>query len=129
MSAILLNLSRTVIAGFVLAVIVALIVVHGALDWNFWAFVVRWLHVISGIMWIGHLWYFNFTQTPTMPKIPTELRPAVVRFILPEALFWFRWGAMFTLGFGLVLAYMNGYLVDAIKLGVDSPSPHTQATA
>ena len=85
-------------------------------DW--WSQFMRWGHVISGIMWIGHLWYFNFTQTPTMPKIPTELRPAVVRFILPEALFWFRWGAMFTLGFGLVLAWMNGYLLDAIKLGI-----------
>ena len=36
-------------------------------DW--WAFFFRWLHIISGIMWVGHLWYFNFTQTPTMPKI------------------------------------------------------------
>ena len=96
---------------------------------EWWNFCFRWLHIMSGIMWIGHLWYFNFTQTPTMPKIPAELRPAVVRFILPEALFWFRWGAMFTLGFGLVLAYMNGYLVDAIKLGIGAPSPHTKATA
>jgi len=87
-----------------------------AYDW--WTQFVRWGHIISGIMWIGHLWYFNFTQTPTMPKIPAELRPAIVRFILPEALFWFRWGAMFTLGFGLVLAYMNGYLLNAIKIGI-----------
>jgi uncharacterized membrane protein len=87
-------------------------------DYGWWAQAVRWAHIGSGIMWIGHLWYFNFTQTPTMPKIPTELRPAVVRFILPEALFWFRWGAMFTLGFGLILAYMNGYLLDAIKIGI-----------
>ena len=87
-----------------------------AYDW--WTQFMRWGHIISGIMWIGHLWYFNFTQTPTMPKIPTELRPAVVRFILPEALFWFRWGAMFTLGFGLILAFMNGYLIDAIKIGI-----------
>jgi len=98
-----------------------------AYDW--WVQFMRWGHIISGIMWIGHLWYFNFTQTPTMPKIPAELRPAVVRFILPEALFWFRWGAMFTLGFGLILAYMNGYILDAIKLGIGSPSPHTKATA
>ena len=98
-------------------------------DFNWWSQFIRWGHIISGIMWIGHLWYFNFTQTPTMPKIPTELRPAVVRFILPEALFWFRWGAMFTLGFGLILAYMNGYLIDAIKLGIGAPSPHTKTTA
>jgi uncharacterized membrane protein len=41
-----------------------------------------------------------------------------VRFILPEALFWFRWGAMFTLGFGIMLAWMNGYLLEAIKIGI-----------
>jgi uncharacterized membrane protein len=98
-------------------------------DYGWWIQFVRWGHIISGIMWIGHLWYFNFTQTPTMPKIPAELRPAVVRFILPEALFWFRWGAMFTLGFGLVLAYMNGYLVDAIRLGIGAPAPHGKVTA
>src|SRR6202044_3545485 len=85
---------------------------------EWWNFCFRWLHIMSGIMWIGHLWYFNFTQTPTVPKIPAELRPAVVRFILPEALFWFRWGAMFTLIFGLILAYLNGYPVNAIKLGI-----------
>jgi uncharacterized membrane protein len=94
-------------------------------DW--WAAFVRWAHVVSGIMWIGHLWYFNFTQTPTMPKIPTELRPAVVRFILPQALFWFRWGAMFTLIFGLILAYMNNYLLGAIKLGIGAGSQHVTA--
>ena len=125
MSAILLHLYRTVIAGFVLAVIVALIVVHGALDWNFWSFVVRWLHVISGIMWIGHLWYFNFVQTPTMPKIPAELKPGVTKYIAPEALFWFRWGAMATIFFGLILAYMQGYIADALALGFITGSART----
>ncbi len=85
-------------------------------DW--WAMFFRWCHIICGVMWIGHLWYFNFTQTPTMPKIPAELRPGVAKFILPEALFWFRWGAMGTIIFGLILAFMNGYLVDAIKIGI-----------
>ena len=85
---------------------------------EWWSVFFRWLHIGSGIMWIGHLWYFNFTQTPTVPKIPAELRPAIVRYILPEALFWFRWGAMFTLIFGLILAHMNGYLINAIKLGI-----------
>ena len=85
-------------------------------DW--WAQFMRWGHIISGIMWIGHLWYFNFTQTPTMPKIPAELRPAVVRFILPEALFWFRWGAMGTIFFGIILAWLNGYLLQAYTLDI-----------
>jgi uncharacterized membrane protein len=82
------------------------------------AFLVRWLHIMSGVMWIGLLWYFNFVQTPTMPKIPAELKPAIPRFILPEALFWFRWGAMATIVFGLILAHAQGYLFDAIKLGI-----------
>ena len=96
-------------------------------SYAWWAFAFRWLHVLSAIMWIGHLWYFNFTQTPTMPKIPTELRPGVVRYILPEALFWFRWGAMATIVPGLILAYLNGYLLNAIKLGIGDHNAHVTA--
>jgi uncharacterized membrane protein len=91
---------------------------------GWWAFLIRWLHIISGVMWIGHLWYFNFTQTPTMPKIPAELRPAVVRYILPEALFWFRWGAMFTLIFGLILAWLLGFIGQALSLGIGQHDLH-----
>jgi uncharacterized membrane protein len=91
-------------------------------DW--WFFFFRWLHVLSGIMWIGHLWYFNFTQTPTMPRIPQELRPAVVRYILPEALFWFRWGAMATIVTGLIVAWMGGFIGSAIILGIGRHNLH-----
>ena len=91
-------------------------------DW--WFFFFRWIHVISGIMWIGHLWYFNFTQTPTMPKIPQELRPAVVRYILPEALFWFRHGAMATIITGLIVAWIGGFLLSAIILGIGQHNLH-----
>jgi uncharacterized membrane protein len=98
-------------------------------DQEWWSVFFRWLHIIAGIMWIGHLWYFNFTQTPTIPKIPAEMRPAVVRYILPEALFWFRWGAMFTLIFGLILAWLQGYLWSAIALGIPDPHPHPKTTA
>ena len=129
MSAILLNLSRTVIAGFVLAVLLAAYLTMGNLSPGFWAFIMRWLHVLSGVMWIGHLWYFNFTQTPTVPKIPAELRPAIVRYILPEALFWFRWGAVATLVFGLILAWLQGYLGSALALGIPDPHPHGKTTA
>src|SRR3954466_1850002 len=90
-------------------------------DW--WRAFFRWARVSAGIMWIGPLLYFNFTQTPTVPKIPAEMRPAVVRYILPEALFWFRWGAMFTLIFGLILAWLNGYLFQAIGLGIGGYGP------
>ncbi len=85
---------------------------------GYWLFFVRWLHVLSGIMWIGLLWYFNFVQTPTVPKIPEDIRPAIPRFIMPEALFWFRWAALSTVIWGLLLAWMNGYLTDALALGL-----------
>jgi uncharacterized membrane protein len=120
MAAILTSLRNTVTAGFLLAVLFVLLyaaIWSGPLDMNFWRFFFRWFHVLSGIMWIGHLWYFNFTQIPTMPKIPDELKPAVGKFIAPEALFWFRWGAMFTIVTGIILAGMNDYLLQAYTLG------------
>jgi uncharacterized membrane protein len=67
-------------------------------------------------MWIGLLWYFNFVQTPSMPKIPDEQKPAVSKVIAPTALFWFRWGAMATLVTGALLAWMSGYLLQALSL-------------
>jgi uncharacterized membrane protein len=76
----------------------------------------RWMHVTAGVMWIGLLWYFNFVQTPSMPKIPDEHKPAISKVIAPAALFWFRWAAMATIILGLILAGMNGYLAQAISL-------------
>ena len=63
------------------------------MDFGLWTeLLVRWFHVLSGVMWIGLLWYFNFVQIPTVPKIPDELKPAIGKHIAPVALFWFRWG-------------------------------------
>jgi uncharacterized membrane protein len=119
MAAILTSLRNTVIAGFLLALILVIFYLKqgGGLELQFWAFIVRWLHVVSGVMWIGLLWYFNFVQIPNMPKIPDEQKPAVSKVIAPAALFWFRWGAMSTIFFGIVLAHLNGYLLDAYTLG------------
>jgi uncharacterized membrane protein len=125
MAAFFSNLKRVVVLAFVLAVIVYLIVAHTMITgdfWQtagFWMFVFRWLHVISGVMWIGLLWYFNFVQTPGMPKIPADQKPAVTKVIAPSALFWFRWGAMATLVTGLLLAFATGglqYIIDAYSL-------------
>src|SRR5665213_2573919 len=92
------SLRNTVLAGTALAFLLFLVYV-GETEFNnyvFWPFLVRYFHIGSGIMWIGHLWYFNFVQTPTMAKIPDELKGGVSRFITPNALFWFRWSAMST---------------------------------
>jgi uncharacterized membrane protein len=93
--------------------------------YGWWVFAIRWLHVLSGVMWIGLLWYFNFVQTPSMPKIPEAQRGAITGFIAPTALFWFRWSAMSTIVTGLIVAYMSGFLVGAIKLGIGDHDPHT----
>jgi uncharacterized membrane protein len=106
MAAFLGNLRNVVITGFVLAILLALLYLSrgGSADATFWGFITRWLHIASGVMWIGLLWYFNFVATPTMPKIPDELKPALGRFITPAALFWFRYAALATVILGLGLA-------------------------
>ena len=94
-------------------------------DYTWLVFFFRWLHVLSGVMWIGLLWYFNFVQLPNMPKIPDDQKPAIGKVIAPAALFWFRWAALSTLVTGLILGWMNGYIVDALALGLtDNVAKH-----
>lgn len=130
MAFILTSLGRTVTAGFTLALLLSLIYLSmGAVGYDqyaFWAFFFRWLHVVSGVMWIGLLWYFNFVQIPNMPKIPDDQKPAIGKVIAPAALFWFRWAAMATLFTGLVVAHLQGYLIEALLIGFTSNVPqHT----
>ena len=121
MAAILQSLGRTVIAGIVVLVVIIILagVTTGRMvtpDMAWSTFFMRWLHVLSGVMWIGLLWYFNFVQTPSMPKIPDEQKPAVSKVIAPTALFWFRWAALATVVTGALLAAMNGYIWRALSL-------------
>jgi uncharacterized membrane protein len=76
--------------------------------------VFRWLHLFFGVTWIGLLYYFNFVQVPTMPKVPAELKKGVTGYIAPSALFFFRWGAALTVLTGLTIAFHNGYGADAL---------------
>ena len=89
-------------------------------DRIFWSWLLRYIHVVVAIMWIGLLWYFNFVQIPNMAKIPDEQKPAISKVIAPSALFWFRWAAFATIVSGLILSYLNGYLHDAMTLGIGS---------
>jgi len=118
MGALFQSLGRTIIAGIViLLVIMGVAGTFGKLgDMDWWRFFFRYLHVLSGVMWIGLLWYFNFVQTPSMPKIPDAEKPAISKVIAPAALFWFRWGAMSTIITGLILATMNNYIGQALML-------------
>jgi uncharacterized membrane protein len=113
MGAILQSLGRTITAGVVVLIVIVIVVSTAAggamkFDHAWWAFFMRWLHVLSGVMWIGLLWYFNFVQTPSMPQIPDEQKPAVSKVIAPRALFWFRWAALATVVTGLLLTWMLG---------------------
>ncbi len=122
MGALFTSLGRTVSAGVVLLVLI--VVVAGAvtgqsikIDHAYGTVIMRWLHVVCGVMWIGLLWYLNFVQVPTMPKIqPTESRTAITKFIAPTVLWWFRYAALATVVTGLLLATMNKYIVEALTL-------------
>ncbi|HSZ50386.1 MAG TPA: urate hydroxylase PuuD [Caulobacteraceae bacterium] len=126
MSALLLNFRNTIILSVVLALIMiyAFGTAHGAFDAIFWQAVFRWMHVVFGILWIGLLYYFNFVQIRKMPEIPNELKPAVSKYIAPEALFWFRWAALFTVLAGICIAALRGrdYAEGVFTLGFMHPA-------
>src|ERR1043165_4547442 len=117
------NLGLVLVAGFVLAVLIAVFPDSGYANSvgtnNLWLGVFQWLHVFFGITWIGLLYYFNFVQIPTMPTVPAELKPGVSKYIAPRALFYFRWGAAFTVLTGALLAYSYGELVEGLTLQAD----------
>ncbi|WP_395712439.1 urate hydroxylase PuuD [Reyranella sp.] len=122
MGAIFTSPGRTVTAGVVLLILIVVVVglATGSMtkinhDWA--TFIMRWLHVMSGVLWIGLLWYLNFVQVPTMPTIqPVESRTAITKYIAPSVLFYFRYAALATVITGLLLAWMQFYLVEALTL-------------
>lgn len=119
MAGLLSNFRNTVIVSTILAllIVVSYYMHPGTAHERFWEAVFRWLHVFMGILWIGLLYYFNFVQIRKMPEVPAELKPAVSKYIAPEALFWFRWAALLTVVMGLILAWTRNYLVEALSLG------------
>ena len=83
-----------------------------------WQFLLRWFHFLAGVTWIGVLYYFNFIQTPFFgTELGGQARGFVMRGLVPNALWWFRWGAMFT--------FITGWIIVFSKLhqgiGLDSP--------
>ena len=124
MSSILKSLPKTINVSIGISIILFLGLFFGNdgfdFDKLFWSWLFRYIHVVVGIMWIGLLWYFNFVQIPNMAKIPDEQKPAIGKVIAPAALFWFRWAALFTIISGLILSYLNGYIHEAMTLGIGS---------
>ena len=119
---ILSSLPKTVHLSLALAILLFLGLFFNnegfAIDTLFWSWLFRYIHVVVAIMWIGLLWYFNFVQIPNMPNIPDEQKPAIGKVIAPAALFYFRWAALATVVSGLILAWLNGYVHQAMILGI-----------
>ena len=122
---ILSSLPKTIFSGIVLLLVI--MGITGSItntiyfDYYYTTFFFRWLHVLSGVILISLLLYFNFVQIPNMPKIPDAQKPAIGKIIAPAALFWFRWAALATLITGLILGYLNGYIHDALTLTSSDP--------
>ena len=115
MAKLLENFHLALITGVVLTLLL-LFGVHGDSLSALEVPVLQYIHTFFGILWIGLLYYFNFVQIPTMPKVPAELKPGVSKYIAPAALFWFRWAALATIILGLILSMRSGYLAEALTL-------------
>ncbi len=122
MGNLLSSLTKTIHTSVILTLLLflGLFFGNGGFDFDgiFWSWLIRFIHVIVAIMWIGLLWYFNFVQIPSMPNIPDDQKPAITKVIAPKALFWFRWAAIATIITGLTTAHLNGYLLNALTLGI-----------
>ncbi len=129
MVSILQSLSKTIHLSAILAILLFVGLFFAGGDWAFdrlfWSWLFRYLHVVVGIMWIGLLWYLNFVQIPNMPKFTDEQKPAITKIIAPAVLFYFRWAALATIVTGLVVAYLNGYVHDAMILGIGTGGKNT----
>ena len=68
-------------------------------------FLLRWIHFLAGITWIGLLYYFNFVQTPFFAETDPAVRSGAIQKLVPRALWWFRWGAMFTFLSGILIYF------------------------
>lgn len=79
-----------------------------------WLFLLRWIHFLAGITWIGLLYYFNFVQTPFFAEADAPVRSGAIQKLVPRALWWFRWGAMGTFLAGILI-----YIHKLVELGAD----------
>ena len=122
----------TIIGGFVLAIIIVVIAgdshMPAAMPVNA---IMIWLHVFSGIIWIGLLYYFNFVQVPALADAAADDGgpggAGITKYVAPRALFWFRWGALATWLTGALFLLHRGMLDDAFALGQLTESTNSYA--
>jgi uncharacterized membrane protein len=118
MTKILMNHRYALITGIVLAVIIVAII--GSRQFNILS-LARWFHIVSGVFWIGLLYYFNVVQTPAMADAAADKGgpggAGISKYVAPRALFWFRWAALLTWITGLWYLGDSGNLLNAVTLG------------
>jgi uncharacterized membrane protein len=86
---------------------------------NWLQLIFRWGHVVAGVMWIGHLWFFNFVNGPFAGKMDAPTKKLVVPELMPRALFWFRWGAAWTWITGFLLLGLVYYQTKLVLFDQD----------
>ncbi len=122
----LTTIKGTISAGVVLAIVIALISMGIGLNVPS---LIIWLHVLSGITWIGLLYYFNFVQVPALAAAAADQGgpggAGISKYVAPRALLWFRWGAVFTWLTGAAYLGHTGLFVDAFTLGMRANAPPT----
>jgi uncharacterized membrane protein len=122
----------TIIAGFVLAIVIMLLAgdshIPAAMPVNS---VIIWLHVFAGIIWIGLLYYFNFVQVPALADAAADDGgpggAGITKYVAPRALLWFRWAALFTWLTGASFLLHRGMLDDAFMLGMQTDPANAYA--
>jgi len=119
------SVGGTIIAGFVLAVIIVFVTMGVHMKAGIAAnSVIIWLHVLAGITWIGLLYYFNFIQVPALGDAASDEGgpggAGITKYVAPRALWWFRWSAALTWLTGASFLFHRGALLDAFTLGMRS---------
>jgi len=113
------TIKGTIAAGVVLAIVIGLVTMGIVLNERS---MIMWLHVLSGITWIGLLYYFNFVQVPALAAAAKDQGgpggAGISKYVAPRALLWFRWGAVFTWLTSASYLFRTDYLLDAFTLGM-----------
>jgi uncharacterized membrane protein len=111
------TVNGTIIAGVILSILIGVLSMGAAFNV---ASLIVWIHVLSGITWIGLLYYFNFVQAPALAEAAADEGgpggAGITKYVAPRALWWFRWGALVTWLSGAAYLGQLGILGDAFML-------------
>ncbi len=122
----LTSVPGAIITGVILAILAMVVIPGGGFGQFNELSLARWFHILSGITWIGLLYYFNVVQVPALAAATADKGgpggAGIAKYVAPRALFWFRWGAVATLATGLWYLARSANLMGAIMLGMGGES-------